>query len=146
MKVEVGESIIYSWLRHIKRCQIVQLNWKTSPKWEPKCDLNSLQLAMDKANEEFHGLFKKTKTLEQLLRQAEIDALGVNIHEQQIHAVDVAFHENGLDYGNKEETALRVAKKYLRTIFVLESYFEKEWNASVYFVSPRITPGTYNCV
>ncbi len=146
MKVEVGESIVYSWLRHIKRCEVVQLNWKTSPKWDARHDVGFLQRAMDKANEEFNGLFKKTKTVEQLLKQAEIDAMGVNIREHEIHAVDVAFHENGLDYGDKLETGLRVAKKYLRTIFVLESYFEKEWNPSVYFVSPKITPSTYECV
>ena len=97
MKVEVGESIVYSWLRHIKRCEVVQLNWKTSPKWDARHDVGFLQRAMDKANEEFNGLFKKTKTVEQLLKQAEIDAMGVNIREHEIHAVDVAFHENGLD-------------------------------------------------
>ena len=146
MKVEVGESIIYSWLRHIKCCQIVQLNWKISPTWITEGSLDSLQEIMDKANDKFHNLFKKTKTIKQLLRQAEIDGLGINIHSKEIYAVDVAFHESGLKYGSKEETALRVTKKYLRTIFVLESYFEKKWNTHVYFVSPKITPGTYNSV
>jgi hypothetical protein len=30
MKVEAGESLILSWLRHVVGCQIVQLNWKPS--------------------------------------------------------------------------------------------------------------------
>lgn len=34
MKVEVGESLFYSWLRHVKECQVVQTNWKVSPQWE----------------------------------------------------------------------------------------------------------------
>lgn len=33
MKIEMGESLFYSWLRHIKECQLVQTNWKTSPNW-----------------------------------------------------------------------------------------------------------------
>ena len=33
MKIEMGESLFYSWLRHVKECQIVQTNWKTSPQW-----------------------------------------------------------------------------------------------------------------
>lgn len=36
MKIEIRESILYSWLKHIKECQIVQLNWKASNKWELK--------------------------------------------------------------------------------------------------------------
>ena len=33
MKIEMGESLFYSWLRHVKECQIVQTNWKVSPQW-----------------------------------------------------------------------------------------------------------------
>lgn len=34
MKIEVGESLLLSWLQHIKECQIVQTNWKASNKWQ----------------------------------------------------------------------------------------------------------------
>lgn len=27
MKIEMGESLFYSWLRHVKECQIVQTSW-----------------------------------------------------------------------------------------------------------------------
>ena len=30
MKIEIGESLMSSWLRHVKHCQIVQSNWKPS--------------------------------------------------------------------------------------------------------------------
>ncbi len=33
MKIEMGESLFYSWLRHVKECQIVQTNWTTSGQW-----------------------------------------------------------------------------------------------------------------
>ena len=33
MKIEMGESLFYSWLRHVKECQIVQTNWTTSSQW-----------------------------------------------------------------------------------------------------------------
>ncbi|MBU8729736.1 hypothetical protein KM915_06665 [Cytobacillus oceanisediminis] len=33
MKLEMGESLMLSWLRHIKHCQSVQLNWKPSNTW-----------------------------------------------------------------------------------------------------------------
>lgn len=34
MKIEIGESLFYSWLRHVKFCQLVQTNWKISQQWE----------------------------------------------------------------------------------------------------------------
>lgn len=34
MKIEMGESLFYSWLRHVKECQVVQTNWKPSPSWQ----------------------------------------------------------------------------------------------------------------
>jgi hypothetical protein len=34
MKIEMGESLILSWLKHVKRCQIVQTNWKVSKAWD----------------------------------------------------------------------------------------------------------------
>lgn len=33
MKVEMGESLFYSWLGHVKECLVVQTNWKPSPSW-----------------------------------------------------------------------------------------------------------------
>lgn len=34
MKIEMGESLFYSWLRHVKECQIVQTNWTNSSRWD----------------------------------------------------------------------------------------------------------------
>lgn len=33
MKIEIGESLIYSWLRHAQGCVVTQMNWKPSPTW-----------------------------------------------------------------------------------------------------------------
>ena len=50
MKIEMGESLFYSWLRHVKECQIVQTNWKTSNQWElqNEDEINKLFIAADK--------------------------------------------------------------------------------------------------
>jgi hypothetical protein len=34
VKIEIGESLIYSWLRHVQGCVVTQINWKPSPTWE----------------------------------------------------------------------------------------------------------------
>lgn len=47
MKIEIGESLLYSWLRHIKKCQLVQMNWKASTNsWEMK-NKDSIQELME---------------------------------------------------------------------------------------------------
>ena len=33
MKIEMGESLMQSWLKHAKECKITQLNWKPSANW-----------------------------------------------------------------------------------------------------------------
>lgn len=33
MKIEIGESLAVSYLKHVKRCVIYQTNWKSSSQW-----------------------------------------------------------------------------------------------------------------
>ena len=34
MKIEMGESLAASWLKHVCGCTVVQTNWKPSPRWQ----------------------------------------------------------------------------------------------------------------
>ncbi len=142
MKIEVGESILYSWLRHKKNCRIVQLNWKMSSIWPTIEATDSFQKLMNKIQINFHDPFKKTAYVSQLIRQAEIDGLGIDTRKREIHAADIAFHESGLNYGSKKETCLNIQKKYLRTAIVLEKVFPKINKKNIYFISPKINPAT----
>ena len=72
MKIEIGESLIYSWLRHAKGCQIVQTNWKPSIKsWELQNE-EMLQSLMEQSSILFQGeyeakVFKGNSSLSQQL-------------------------------------------------------------------------------
>ena len=143
MKIEIGESLFYSWLRHVKECQIVQTNWKISPKWELKFG-DELENIMSKTDELFsnkygYKIYKQNTSLKQLLQQAECDALGVCVSDgvSEIYAVDVAFHESGLNYGGLDETVARVVKKCLRTAMCVYGYFGVK-KAEIIFASPKI--------
>ena len=123
MKIEVGESIFYSWLRHVKQCQIVQTNWKVSSQWDLKNEDKLIHL-MTKIDEFFYKkynykIFKSNTSISQLLRQAECDVLGISISDktQKMYAIDVAFHESGLNYGSREVTVMKVIEKCARTAF-----------------------------
>lgn len=34
MKIEMGESLMLSYLKHVQGCQVIQTNWKSSPTWK----------------------------------------------------------------------------------------------------------------
>lgn len=146
MKIEMGESLLYSWLRHIKSCQIVQTNWKTSYTWTLYNEIE-LTTMFDELNAHFTSvtgvkLFKKTASLGQLLKQGECDVLGITVQAgvPGYCAVDVAFHENGLNYGSKQETILKVVVKCIRTAFCLHAYFNTQ-EGDIIFASPFVSNG-----
>ena len=121
MKVEMGESLFYPWLRHVKQCQIVQTNWKPSAHWTLHNE-EALTLMMRKSVDCFQqeygcDVFKKTSSFKQFLKQAEIDAVGIALKEgrMEVHAVDVAFHEGGLMYGTTRQEASMI--DYRKEVF-----------------------------
>jgi len=96
MKVEIGESLIYSFLRHVKNCLITQTNWKPSGNWSIPEEIE------DRAINEFnninhHHTFSEIfrSNLSQTVKQAEIDVLGID-QNNHIYAFEAAFHENDL--------------------------------------------------
>ena len=145
MKIEMGESLCYSWLRHVKGCQVVQTNWKASPQWplSHREELEAIRAATDRFFQEKYGyhIYKKNASLSQIIQQGECDALGVCLRdgESGLCAVDVAFHEFGLQYGSREATVSKIINKCVRTAMCLYGYFGAE-RAEIYFASPKINP------
>lgn len=141
----MGESLFYSWLRHVKECQIVQTNWKVSSQWQisDTCALEKLMTLVDKHYSQKYGysIFKQNVSLSQLLKQGECDVLGISIQpdDTKYYAVDVAFHEAGLNYGNRDTTVMKVLEKCARTAFCLYGYLSTK-EAEIIFASPKINP------
>ncbi len=145
MKIEMGESLFYSWLRHVKECQIVQTNWKVSPQWTLQHE-EDLQEIMRNTDEHFerkysYKIFKKNSSLSQILQQGECDAIGISIQSEKnsIYAVDVAFHEAGLNYGTREETVMKVCAKIIRSAMCIWGYLGMR-EGNIIFASPKINP------
>lgn len=65
--------------------------------------------------------------------------LGIHMDEEKnsLYAVDVAFHESGLNYGLRLETTMKVVEKIIRTAFCLYGYFDAK-TAEIVFASPKI--------
>ena len=142
MKIEIGESLGYSFLRHVKGCWLVQTNWKASEHWETvktSEELEAMFLAMKQRFDRDGSVFKQTKNASQFLKQGEIDVLGVD-RSGGVHALEVAFHEAGLNYGNTSETDNRVLKKLLRTMMILNAFQPHGAKLHINFASPKVNP------
>ena len=138
MKIEIGESLCYSYLRHVKRCWLVQSNWKVSEHWDKQSSEEELEDLFSSMRDLFDrngSVFKQTKDAGQFLKQGEIDVVGL-CQDGSIHALDVAFHEAGLNYGGGADK--RVLKKLLRAVLILKAYHASETELHVYFVSPKV--------
>ena len=144
MKIEMGESLIYSWLRHEKQCQLAQTNWKASPYWEVD-SRNDLQALAEKFLRYYQDKYQldilKGCSLEQFIKQAEIDAIGISFSQsaESIFAVDVAYHEAGLNYGDKIKTLTKIIQKCVRTALCLYGFFSIA-TGEIIFASPKINP------
>ena len=139
MKIEVGESLIASYLNHVEQCRIVQTNWRVSGNWEfGNHDVLWSKQRFDtiKNNELLSNIFKDN-TFEQLVKQSEIDVLGINTLESTIYAYDIAFHSMGLNYKGNEGSCEIVVKKIVRAIFSLKIYFPEFEKIESFFVTPK---------
>lgn len=134
MKIEMAESLCESWLRHVKCCQIVQTNWRNSPKWDSYNDgdyQEKVERLFEKVSEhyklkhpDFEHVFKKN-SLQTLLKQSECDNFGIHIEEGKLTAygIDVVFHRNGAIYsGDMRSDIPRVIKKCVRTAMCILLY------------------------
>jgi hypothetical protein len=138
MKIEVGESLMLSYLKHVKKCTLYQTNWKVSSNWDISNEtFNKVQIIYDKIinHFDFSEIFKKSE-LNQLIKQSEIDVIGMDSNDY-IYTGEIAFHENGLNYGDKMETKNRVLKKLLRSYLTLLAYFPNK-KYEIIFASPKV--------
>ena len=141
MKIDMAESLCYSYLRHVKKCWLVQTNWKVSEHWtKNQSDRESEQLFWSMRNlfDSDGNVFKKTTGAQQFLKQGEIDVLGID-RNGSVYAIDVAFHRAGLNYGKSRE---RVLKKLLRMVMPLKTYAPEQPKPHIYFVSPKVNLST----
>jgi len=144
LKVEAGESLIFSWLRHVMGCQIVQLNWKPSVERWGVHDGDALVSFIEEMDAHFRErrsreIFNKGDPT-QLIRQGEIDVLGLRREGDgglRLYAVDIANHIDGLNLGKKDRTIARVLKKMVRSAASCHGFFPGI-PAEVLFASPKV--------
>ena len=137
MKIEMGESLMQSYLKHIKGCLITQTNWKTLRSWK-KSNENKAKAKFEKIKKEYPNIFSEKTKFEKMLNQAELDVIG--IANDKIYMVEIAFHEQGLRYGNDDNKVRdRVLKKMIRAYLIWKIYFSN-YSCEIIFASPKVNP------
>lgn len=139
MKIEMGESLFYSWLKHVKNCRIVQTNWKSSTAWNI-CNIDKLDQMYKEASDKFNEWLIKNNSNENkvstFMRQAEIDVVGQSSDDNKIYAVDVAFHSETCNYSNGRTNEDVISKKIIRAAFCLYGYFNVT-EGHIVFATPK---------
>lgn len=135
MKIEMCESLMQSYLKYEKHCPITQLNWKVPTIIQNNIP-ESARTVFEKIQkiQDFADIFKGC-SLKQVLKQAELDVIGIN--GKMVYLVEVAFHESGLQYGNATKTKKRVLKKLVRA-YLIGLIFFPDKNYDIIFASPKV--------
>ena len=143
MKIEMGESLAASWLKHVCGCTLVQTNWKPSPRWQEH-NYDEIERLVQDARAYFNArnlnVFKQNDNAAQILHQTECDVVGLNKTANSAiwHVAEVAFHENGVQYGDKYVTAAKIAGKMFRAAIGIYCYMDVR-EGIISFVTPKVT-------
>lgn len=147
MKIEVCESLVSSWFKHVKGCSIVQTNWTVSLYWG--IDYTRFDKVCNDVDQFFSGKYNiiTGTNVYQFIKQGETDVVGIKIEDNKasVCAADTAFHENGLGYGDVKENISRVLKKYFRTALTLNAVYG-DISGEIAFISPKILDNTIECL
>ena len=162
MTIEMGESLMASWLKHVKCCQVVQSNWKYSTSWKKelgekksKKRHREIELLVKEAQQKL-GILKRKQTkkiaaiVDSMFRQVECDVLGVKFTSDvpEYIATEVAFHGKGLHYTPPKSSAIddaidftaqKIITKMFSTAMVLYWSFGVK-KAQLIFASPKTIP------
>lgn len=141
---ESGELIVKSYLKNVKKCEIVEINWNLPIEYKEDIIQNqNVKSLIEKVKNNFKGINLKNnegniiefdnsdmfKNLnnedfinKRLLNQVEIDVVGYSKKKGYI-LNEVAIHTGILNYGSSGETVEKVKRKILRLLIILMGYF-----------------------
>ncbi len=148
MQIDVAESLIASWLRHMEKYPVVQTNWK-APNWkEIGSERESRAVRLYEEFQQFCQkkggvkVFGERDKLGTILKQCEIDVVGIKVEKKKklyIKAGDVAFHSHGLNYGGNKKlsSAWKIVSKIMRSILSLTAYIDYD-ELHIFFASPFV--------
>ncbi len=141
MTQEMGESLMYSWLRHVKECRFVQTNWRISSCWE----LNPNYVSQAENYYKQLSKFLSVRNFRQALYQTECDVMGLAKNSMtdmgKVFGIEVAYHKDGLHYNENytNNSQQKVVQKLIMTALCIYSNFGN-LKAEIIFATPKTNP------
>jgi len=145
MNIEMGESLVASWLKHVKKCQIVQTNWKPSCFWN-ESEFAFVEEVLRGFNNKYHVFSTKGKGRKKQLDArrifdgVECDVVGVEFDKcgrgVHFYGMESAFHSDGLHYKDNGRT---ISAKIVKTVLSLYLYFGAK-DIEVGVITPIVNP------
>ena len=146
MKIEVGKSLISSWLKHAKSCQIVQTNWQPSV---DTLEINNEEL-LDEIIGDIHNkffvemnyeLFNTKTTASEIVKENTINLTGLELNKcriKKVYAVETRFVEDGRTYGTTAEITEDILRKMMGMAIATLAHFDCK-KGEVIFASPIVS-------
>jgi hypothetical protein len=143
LRFEIGETLILSWLKHIKKCQITQLNWSPSNSL-PINNKDEISKIMDSTLEFLHRKNNiKISTInfhKEFKQENNIGVIGIDIQTGEtlnLYAVNYINDESYI-IDEPSQTQIKVIiVQMIRTALYILGYFNTR-NGDIIFVSPKI--------
>ncbi|MBK5253721.1 MAG: hypothetical protein JJE03_04615 [Peptostreptococcaceae bacterium] len=150
MKNGVVESLVYSYLRQIKKCQVTQKDWVCSPNWEIKnrSEIIGLIDIINAGFPEFSNMnIFDNNSLDLLLAETEVGVMGISCEKKAntVYIVDAVFDEKGLKDGFTQKTVEEIIKKYVNCMACALAYWDG-FEIKAIFASPKVNKSVYTAL
>jgi hypothetical protein len=143
--IDAKSSLILSWLKHVKGCQIVLPNWNPSLPNDVNYNGEAIDILISEIIDYFQSqyelyLFSDKQDCLDLLRENSIDVIGLRLYKGMVedtYAVNFAFNDKGagLDQGNRYLE--RVLERMVISAMTLYGSLDNH-KGRVIFASPQI--------
>ena len=160
--MNVAESMVASWLRHEKCCQLVQCNLRCSPKWSRDSEgevaiwckglKNELSNGVGADGTKVYKIFKGGQhrngvNVSNVLKQMEIDVFGYDFKDNKVWACEVAYHKGGCLYGRStKSTVEKILEKLIRAYVFWKVCIKQGTSLNLVFVTPFISDKCAECL
>lgn len=145
MNITIEKSLITSWLKHVKKCQITQLDWTASPfTWDlhSETEINNI---METTGSFFFDnydldIYKNFSSKMHLLQSSKIDVLGLKMDSENISdifCVTIMDQVNGWNYDNGTSIIENIISTIICSVLHIHSCFNIS-KGRIVFAAPKI--------
>jgi hypothetical protein len=150
MRIKEDSTLIVSWLKKVKNCQVTQLNWNANHLSEV---LNQdiieevISSSKDFFNERYkYNILKNVSSHLQLFHQGSIDVLGLEISSSSVtnlYAIKTTIDEKSLYISDDTNVVEITISNMIKVSMLIYAYYNLS-EGSIIFASPKLNQSTHD--